>query len=329
MPVTTRQNKHGRKVGGVFRFCTKASLYTLLVWIVNCSNSSQYGSNSYNVMNNSLGKAVDSRTLRLLAEAYEEAIEQDGPAVYEEAIEQDGPAVYDETIEQDGPAVYEEAIEQDGPVAYEEEAIEQVAQEVEQASENVGEISGEVAEEEQVVQEAPKNSEEEGKIKYNDDVPKGIRSTDVNKEKDAMDRYHEKVLYLRTHFEPIITYNFEEALKRCMAFDARKHGMDVDADPYGLLQKKNKRTWQTGYLRMYQNDFRNVPYIDDLKNNEELEEPYLERKYVRPHLTPDSPKTTALRRNVERKIYKEEDEEEEEVEEVKGKKKRRRRFCFF
>ncbi|ANQ09774.1 Uncharacterized protein PCOAH_00037380 [Plasmodium coatneyi] len=151
MPVATRKNNKGRK-GGVFRFCTKASVYTLLVWIVNCSNSSQYGGNSYSVMNNSLGKAVDSRTLRLLAEAYEEDIEQDGPAVYEE------------DIEQDGPAVYEEDIEQDGPVVYDEEAIEQVAQEVEQASENVGEISGEVAEEEQVVQKAPSVSSLEEQV---------------------------------------------------------------------------------------------------------------------------------------------------------------------
>ncbi|ANQ05694.1 Uncharacterized protein PCOAH_00000100 [Plasmodium coatneyi] len=402
MPVATRQNKKGKKGGAVFRFCTKASVYTLLVWIVNCSNSSQYGDNSYNVMNNSLGKAVDSRTLRLLAEAYEEdieqdgpivydeeAIEQDGPAVYEEAIEQDGPVVHEEDIEQDGPVVHNEAIEQDGLVVHNEEAIEEdgetsgevgaeeqvvqkapslssleeevvhaVAEEVAGAIEEDGETSGEVAEGEHVVQKAPsvpseqeqvvqkapsvpsaeeqvalqvpKNLAKEEKIEYNDDGSIRVRSVDLNEQPELIKRYEERRINVRDNFKPTITYNFEEALKRCIAFDARKHDIDEDPDPYGVLQKKNKRTVQTGYLRMYQNNFRNLPYIDDLKNNEELEGPYLERKYVRPHLSPAPPRTTALTRNVERKINKEEDhEEEEEVEEVKGKKKKRRRFCCF
>ncbi|ANQ09778.1 Uncharacterized protein PCOAH_00047620 [Plasmodium coatneyi] len=411
MPVTTRQNKQGRKGGGVvFRLCTKASLYALLVWIVNCSNSSQYGGNSYHVMNNGLGKAMDSRTLRLLAEAYEEDIEQDGPivydeeaieqdgettgevgaeeqdgpAVYEEAIEQDGPAVYEEAIEQDGPVVHEEDIEEDGPVVYDEETIEQDGPVVhdEEAVEQDGEIPGEVAEEEQVVQKAPsvssvqeqvmqkapsvssvqeqvmqkapsvpsvqeqvalqvpKNLTKGRKIQYKDDGSILVQSVDLNEQPELIKRYEKRKIDVRDNFKPTITYNFEDALKRCIAFDARIHDRDqdclnvgsyrTDADPYGVLQKKNKKTVQTGYLRMYQNNFSNLPDIDDLKNNEELEEPYLERKYVRPHLTPASPKTTALKRNVERKIYKEEDhEEQEEVEEVKGKKKKRRRFCCF
>ncbi|ANQ09109.1 Uncharacterized protein PCOAH_00031820 [Plasmodium coatneyi] len=375
MPVTTRQNKQGRKGGGVvFRLCTKASLYALLVWIVNCSNSSQYGGNSYHVMsNNGLErKAVDSRTLRLLAEAYEEDIEQDGPIVYdEEDIEQDGPVVHDEeAIEQDGPVVHDEGIEQDGPVVHDEEAIEQDGAVVhdEEAVEQDEEISGEVAEEEQVVQKAPsvssvqeqvmqktpsvpsaqeqvalqvpKNLTKGGKIEYKDDGSIRARSVDLNEQPELIKRYEERKINVRDNFKPTITANFEEALKRCIAFNSRIHEIDGDfldsapyrrdGDPYGVLQKKNKRTVQTGYLRMYQNDFRNLPNIDDLKNNEELEEPYLERKYVRPYLSPTPPRTTALTRNVERKINKEEDEEkEEEVEEVKGNKKKRRRFfCF-
>ncbi|ANQ06076.1 Uncharacterized protein PCOAH_00002310 [Plasmodium coatneyi] len=394
MPVATRHNKKGKKGGGmVFRFCTKASLYTLLVWIVNCSNSSQYGGNSYNVMNNGLGKAVDSRTLRLLAEAYEEAIEQDGPIVYdEEDIEQDGPVVYDEeAIEQDGPVVYdEEAIEQDGPVVHDEEAIEQDGPVVhneeaieqdgpvvhnEEAVEQDGEIS-EVAEEEQVlqkapsvssvqeqvmqkapsvssvqeqvmqkapslssveeevVQKAPKNSTEEENIEYNPEEYAKILSAYKNREQKIKEYYKKRRLNFHENFEPTITANFDEVLKRCIASNTREQGMDGetsagasnpggDADPNGELQEKKKGAVQTGYLRMYQNKFRNVPFIDDFKFNEELKEPYIERKYGRPDLRSSPKRPTALTRNVERKINK------PKVQEVKEKKKKRRRFCCF
>ncbi|ANQ06152.1 Uncharacterized protein PCOAH_00006260 [Plasmodium coatneyi] len=390
MPVTTRQNKKGKKGGAVFRFCTKASVYTLLVWIVNYSNSSQYGGNSYNVMNNGLGKAMDSRTLRLLAEAYEEDIEQDGPIVYdEEDIEQDGPAVYEEAIEQDGPAVYEEAIEQDGPVVHEEdieqdgpvvheedieqdgpvvheEDIEQDGpvvheEDIEQDGpvvheediEEDGETTGVVGSEEQVVQKAPslssleeevvqkapKNSAEEGKVEHRDDEYAQVQSPYKNREQKIKEYYEKRKIDVHDNFKPTITYNFEEALKRCIAFDARIHDRDQDClnvgsypegyhEPQMELEKmlNAKKPKQEGYLRMHQNYFRNVPLIDDIDYNKKQKGPYFEREYGRLDLSPARPRTTAVTRNVERKINK---PKVQEVEEVKGKKKKKRRFCCF
>ncbi|ANQ09962.1 hypothetical protein PCOAH_00037250 [Plasmodium coatneyi] len=207
MPVTTRQNKQGRKGSGVvFRLCTKASLYALLVWIVNCSNSSQYGSNSYNVMsNNGLErKAVDSRTLRLLAEAYEEAIEEDGETTGEVGAE--------EEVVQKSPSVssVQERVMQKAP------SPSSVQKTVAKASKDVGKTSGKV----------PKQLLRKEKVRKNDLGSILVQSVDLNEQPELIKRYEERRINVRDNFKPTITANFEEALKRCMEFDPRKHGMD-------------------------------------------------------------------------------------------------------
>ncbi|CAA9986432.1 Plasmodium exported protein, unknown function [Plasmodium knowlesi strain H] len=432
MAVPTKQNKKARKVSSAFPFCSKISLYTLLIWIVNCSNSCQYDGNSYSVMNNSLGKAFDSRALRLLAEAvvyedeveqdgpvvyedeieqdgpviYEEDIEQDGPVVYEEDIEQDGPVVYEEDIEQDGPVVYEEDIEQDGPVVYEEdieqdgpvvyedeieqdgavESEDEIEQDGAVESEDEIEQDGPVVYEDEVEQDGPvvyedeieqdgpviyeEDIEQDGPVVYEDEieqdgpvvyeeeieqdgpvvyeedieqdgpvvyeevaqqVPKQLgkkgkkeykdgRSTfvgarDINKEKSEMDSYRQRKLDFWEHFEPTITANFEEVLKRCISRKAGEQDVDEyysaglpklgwNADPYGVLKKTKKGTVQEGYRKMLENNFRNVPYIDDTQNDHKSNEPYLEREYGRVELDADAKTSTNLRKGAEKKMNK-------------------------
>ncbi|CAA9990596.1 Plasmodium exported protein, unknown function [Plasmodium knowlesi strain H] len=285
MPVATRQNKKGRKAGA-FLFCTKVSLYTLLIWIVNCSNSCQYDGNSYSVMNNSLGKAFDSRALRSLAEALEE-----------EAVQHDAPVAYEDEIEQDGPVVYEEATEQDAPVEHE-EVIEQVAQDVAQ----------------EVAQQVPQHSGKKGKKEYKDGKSTSVGLRGANKENEK-DSYRQGKLDFWEHFEPTITANFEEVLKRCISRKAGEQDVDEyysagfpklgwNANPYGVLKKTKKGTVQEGYRKMLENNFRNVPYMDDTQNDHTSNEPYLEREYGHVELGADAKTSTNLRKGAEKKMNK-------------------------
>ncbi|CAA9987640.1 Plasmodium exported protein, unknown function [Plasmodium knowlesi strain H] len=348
MAVPTKQNKKARKAGA-FPFCSKVSLYTLLIWIVNCSNSCQYDGNSYSVMNNSLGKAFDSRTLRLLAEAVEseDEIEQDGPVVYEDEIEQDGPVVYEEDIEQDGPVVHEEDIEQDGPVVHEED----IEQDGPVVHEEDIEQDGPVVHEE-VAQQVPQHSGKKGKKEHKDGKSTSVGLRGANKENET-DSYDKGEFCLREHCEKKITADLEEALKRCAVQEAQEDmdgqlsaGMPKlggDGDPYGLLKKEKKGGAQEGYKKMLESNFSNIPYVDDSQNAHKSNKTHLEREYGRVDLTPPTKTTKNVTKNAETKVDKEKVEEGNGKEKVKEgmkekegkkekekekKKKKKLLFCF-
>ncbi|CAA9990616.1 Plasmodium exported protein, unknown function [Plasmodium knowlesi strain H] len=300
MPVATRQNKKGRKAGA-FLFCTKVSLYTLLIWIVNCSNSCQYDGNSYSVMNNSLGKAFDSRALRSLAEALEEeAVQHDAPVAYEDEIEQDAPAVYEEATEQDAPVEHEEVIEQVAQdVAQEvaQEVAQDVAQEV--AQDVIQEIAQEIAQE--VAQEDPEELEEV-KIEYNDDGTLRIRSTDTYKQPAVANLYKERINNFYRKFDPTITRDFEYLKKNVNLFNERERALEGDPsaiakypkgywDPHLALQKALKEIMDkhNEYREMLANNFYDVKLMDDFENLR-TNPPYIQREYGRLDLRPYTPK---------------------------------------
>ncbi|ANQ09999.1 Uncharacterized protein PCOAH_00039570 [Plasmodium coatneyi] len=357
MPVTKRQNKKGKKGGAVFRFCTKASVYTLLVWIVNCSNTSQYGGNSYNVMNNGLGKAVDSRTLRLLAEAYEEAIEEEGETTgevgTEEEVVEKAPSlssieeeVVHEVVEEVAGAI-EEDEETSGDVGAKEQVVqkapslssleEEVVQKapspssvqktVAQASKNVGKTSGKV----------PKQLLRKKKFRINDLASILVRPTYIYDQPELLARYEQQRLNIYKRKRPTITEGEDEDLiKNVNLFNTRDRALQGDPsaiaeypkgywDPFLAYQRALKELLEkhNEYREMLANNFYNVKFIDNFDNSEALKRPYYEREYGRLDLSPAPPRLTTKKVEEEKKY-----EQKEEIKTIEKKKTRRRLCCF-
>ncbi|KJP90138.1 hypothetical protein AK88_00307 [Plasmodium fragile] len=282
---------NGRK--GVFLLCTKACMYTLLFWIMNCSNTCQYG-NSYSVMNNSLGTAMNSRGMRALAEAVEEdeTVEQDETL---EQFEQETIGE-DETLEQ----VEQETIGEDEAAeqvtSEEDEAAEQVTSEEDEAAEQVTSEEEEVVE--QVPQQAPPQASQTANVEGdNMSIPESFQN--LSQQQQVLEHYKKIRGDFYRNFKPTISGDIEDLKKTVRLLRTRELALQGDEealhsyppgyfDPHIALQKALQASMikQHQYRQMLANYFADVPLIDDFETNRDPNAPYYERRYGRLSLKP-------------------------------------------